>query len=234
MPDATLHEFPGQTITLSFEAPEEITDELELTRIGLDAIDAFNLWVEPLAAELSLGLVDTNIDYPVESPLPATPQWLVRRETIAEGIRIDAMLANPVVETRADLTTETLYEWIASALSQAPPEPQFRVTWRELRIGAVRVAVPAALGSRKELVLTAGNGELRVPVDRDASGAWVSGPLEQLPTEPPIALRITNTDGYFVLQISRHWSIWTSGAGATDIDESVQNLTQRGWSLGDD
>jgi hypothetical protein len=229
MADATLHEFPGQTVSLAFEAPEDVTDELELVRLGLEAIDAFILWVEPLSAELSIGLLDVAANYPVEDPLPKRPQWMLCRDHLPPGVRVEAMLADPIVETRGALTTEALYAWIAAALAQDAPDG-FRTTWRELRIDAVRVALPAELAGRDELLLAAGVGTHRIPVERDAGGAWIAGPIEQLPTEPPVALRITNTNGYFELQVARHMSVWTSGPGARDVDESIASLTQRGWS----
>lgn len=220
--------FPGNTERLRRNVVGP--DFSAVTRAALDAVDILRPAWEPLSADVAVfGLTSTDV---IEADLVdiSSPHWLLVRAPVPAGVRIESMWKDPVIRETPSLARANIEAWLADALGQVSA-PAY-CEWSELRFSAGR----AWAGPREwragedELRLHTEAGTLVTPVERDAEGAWLSGPREPAFDQPPVAVRFLQQVGSLTLTITRNYGNWIDASPASDrLNERVTALHAAGW-----
>ena len=84
-------------------------------------------------------------------------------------------------------------------------------------------------GPSAELVL--GPETYAIPVEKREDGLWVSGPMRESVTSPPIKIELDNDHGIQELEITVYWSPWieTGSAEAELLRACLHELEKHGW-----
>src|SRR5882757_7249056 len=109
--------FPGHSQNLDrfIEGPNFAT----ITRAALDAIDVLRPSWEPLSAEAVLVVLDG--DDPLTASLVdvARPHRLLVKTSVNAGVRVAAVMTDPVITAADELSRRTIEAWLESALCDA-------------------------------------------------------------------------------------------------------------------
>ncbi|WP_164006809.1 hypothetical protein [Pyxidicoccus trucidator] len=236
MEDAVIHFYPGHTEHLLYTWPdqgEQPIRESRMLELALEVVDAF--WpaiLEPRVVTLDLVGVD-DWGYALHpSVTPEPPGWLLRT-VLPPGVKVSLGSSRYLEREVPALTRDVLRAWMEEALRQPPVGGADHLAWSELTFRATRVRVfePERFAGRDTLVLGSEVGPVEVPLERDARGPWVSGPVERLADQPPIRLSLSRPDGGFEVSVNPHWSLWTQegSPGKAALDAAITHLLTRGW-----
>lgn len=216
--------------------PLEVESDIQLAGLALSATEAFaGGWLEPLAWELYIACRDTETWYTDTNCVPPLAHWLLRKERVLPGVRVDTLYAAQVAETIDVLRPEAVEAWITEALRQeCPGAPGSVPAWSSLRSRAVRVKLPDELhmAGRETLGVDCYAGLIQIPLEREPGGVWVSGPLEDPGIGPPVELSLENQDGSLSIHIQGSWRLWLDdNAGREQVDAAVARVLAlgNGW-----
>ncbi len=236
MTDAAIHFYPGHGEFLQYGWPEpgdEPVPERRILEVALEVFDAFcPVILEPLVAVMDLTGVDEwgaplhpevkpeNAARLLQAPLPP---WVNLGDRFSEYSRREVPA----------LTRQVLRDWMEEASRLPPPDGAQQVAWSSLVFPAARARVfePERFAGKEVLELDSELRTLTVPVERDARGMWLSGPLERLPRQPPIELSISRPHGGLFVNVIIHWTPWSQegSPGSKAIDAALAHLVTRGW-----
>jgi len=223
-----VHHFPGKSESLSRNF--EDVNFAALTHVALDAVDILRPVWEPLSAEAKVyGLSSADM---LEAKLVelSQPHWLLVRAPIPAGVRIASVWKDPVVRETPSLARTDIAAWLADALGQvnAPAHGE----WSEIRFRAGRAwaGPPGWRDGADELRLRHEGRTVVAPIEREADGAWLSGPREPAFDQPPIEVELFQEFGGLTLTITRNYGNWIDATPATQrLNERVAALRSAGW-----
>lgn len=227
-----VYPFPGRSQSLSRFV--EVPDFAAITRAVLDAVDVLHpSWV-PLSAEAVLIALD-GYDPLTQSLVDvARPHRLLVNTKLSAGVRVAAVMADPVTTDVDDLSRHVVEGWLEGALRDVAPGEGQHGEWVELAFRACRawVGPPNWRSGETNLRLRHESGSVVVPIERTPSGAWLSGPREPAFDQSPVAVQFTHDMGLITLQLTRHYGYWLepSEPAAQRFDEIVDRLRAIGWA----
>ena len=228
-----VHPFPGPRQALSRFVEGE--DNAAIMRGALDAIDVLRSAWEPLSVEAVLFGVEG--DDPLTASLVddvARPHRLLVKKSIASGVLVQEMMVDPVITTEDELSRQAIGAWLEGALRDVVAGDRQHGEWSLLyfRAGRAWVGPVGWRSGEAELRLRHEGGMVVVPIERTQSGAWLSGPRDPAFDQPPIDVRLENTEGQVTLEIIRNYSYWLESGepGARRLDELVDRLRSMGWA----
>ncbi len=230
--DARLRSFPGAEHRLQLLALEELTTEIELARLGLDAVFVFAGGLcEPLSADLALCCCDSLTGYPLSDSAPSRPFWMLRCRDLPRGVQIRPAWEDEELDVTDKLTLDAVLAWLGRAINQDCPGDQ-TVGWREVLFRAARVRLPIGKDiSGDTLPLRDGAGVIEHPVERRDDGLWVSGPIWPRTLSAPIELSLTNETGLLTFDVRCNWSVWADedAPGFPEILLALDKVRGLGW-----
>jgi hypothetical protein len=233
--DIYAYEEPRWSVRLERESEDHETEQSTAKEM-LVAVDAFAAgWLEPLALHLSIGCYDTETFHAPIDREPPAPQWFLRKAMLPTGVEPTHVYADPAIDTVPELTFQEIQTWVVHAMDQECLEPpRFIPSWRELYWQAVRVKLPdpSSFAERDILRVNCYAGAVSVPVERAATAAWISGPLDKYGFGPPVRLLAHNYDGVITIGIDVYWNLWIdASAGRTQVEAAVHHALAlgRGW-----
>lgn len=224
-----VHHFPGESQSLSRNL--ENADFAVLTRVALDAVDILRPAWEPLSAEAKVfGLSSTDV---IEADLIELPHahWLLVRASIPAAVRIASLWKDPVTRETPSLTRDNIETWLSDALGQASAPAHGE--WSEIRFRAGRAwaGPPGWRAGEEGLHLRHDGRRVVAQIERDADGAWLSGPREPAFDQPPIEVELFQEVGSLTLTITRNYGNWIDASPATErLDERLTMLRAAGWA----
>lgn len=120
--------------------------------------------------------------------------------------------------------------WLADALGQvsAPAHGE----WGELRFSAGRAwaGPPGWRAGEDQLYLRHEAGMVIAPIERDANGAWLSGPRAPAFDQPPVHVWFLQQAGGVTLTITRNYGHWIDPSPARErLNERLDALRTAGW-----
>jgi len=223
--------FPGRTQCLSRVV--EGSDIAAVTRAALDAIDVLRSAWEPLSAEAILFGVEGDNPWTALPVDVARPHRLLVKASVDTGVLVNAVMIDPVITTKDELSRRAIEVWLESALCDVVAGDGQHGEWSQLRFDASRAWVgPAGWRSDEaELRLRYEAGTVVAPIERAPSGAWLSGPRDPASDQPPISVRLTNQEGLVTLRLTRNYGYWLepSEPASQRLDEVVDRLRAMGW-----
>ena len=224
-------ENPGRSVRLrrSYAADFTRPDEIIAPVVDGNLILAEALF-DPLVLDAHLEPVD---EFGYHGGLPPLPEW--RLEVARPDVAVRPTWQVPDTRVVAPaIDRAVLADFVGRAASQ-PAEPGETIAPVALWVVAVRARLPAPWSDRGDQVRVAyqGGGVAEVAIERDARGAWVSGPTGALAASPIATYgRVQGTVAE--LTIDAHWSPWyeEGAAGTAAIDRAVAALEAQGWQRG--
>lgn len=240
MGDCFLHDFPGREIGLSLLSPEEQKEDLQWAANVMDVLDELRTVIQPLSADMMVGCRDRNLSLLDRSVKPPVPHWFIRSSSLPTGVIVKPGLINARVSQAPELSEKTLMDWIQEALQQECPYAKtHQICWHHLYIDATRarIADEVPFANRQSFVLDTDRGKFEFPLERRNDGLWVYGPIDELFTEPPFNLSVTNEEATGALSIHMllHWSLWTQpdSANYAALRQALLQIVAKGWELVD-
>ena len=227
-----VYPFPGRTQRL--RRLDTNPDRSTATRASLNAIDILRSAWEPLSAEVILFAVDG--DDPLNASLVdvARPHRLLVKTSVGAGVRIDAVMSEPVITTTDELSQQAIETWLVGALHDVATSERQHCDWAELYFSACRAWVgPVGWRSGEaELRLQHDTGTVVVPIERTFSGAWLSGPRDPAFDQPPLQVQIRHEEGALTLRLTHHYGFWGDPhePAAQRLDEIIHRLRAIGWA----
>lgn len=225
-----VYRFPG--CGQSLERFIDAADGAAVTRAALDALDVLRPAWEPLSAEAVLFALDGHDPLTASVVDVARPHRLLVRAPVPAGVRIAAVMIDPVTTEVSDLSRPAIERWLGDALHDVVP-PGGHGEWERLTFDACRawVGPPGWRSGEAELRLHHEAGTVVVPIECAQSGAWLSGPREPAFDQPPLDVEFTQRMGLVTLRLTRHYSYWIepSEPAAQRLDELVDRLRAMGW-----
>ncbi len=233
--DAILRKYPGVSSSFERFAPDEMTDELEILDLALDALEELSTdRFEPLGVELSVACLDIETDYPTYQVQPKIPGWYLESEGQPQHVAVEEMLNDFEKRTVGHIDNITIRRMAADALQQQPPSKGLGITWIELAVRAIRMKLPdtQSFADRDAFILDINGFPYKIPLERNEKGVWISGPIQYYETEPPILVRIQHEVGVLQLQVGMHWSYWANPGqpGRDSLEAGFRTLIESGWS----
>ncbi len=223
--------FPGPVQSL--HQVVETADVATITRVALDAIDVLRAMWEPLSAEAVLVALDG--DDPMTAALVdvARPHRLLVRSSVSQGVLLAAVMVDPIVDEVPELSRNALASWLADALRDVAQGAGQHGEWTELSFHASRAWVGPGdwRPGEEELRLRHEAGTVVAPIERTASGSWLSGPRDPAFDQPPLDVRITHEMGLVTIKLTRNYGYWVDAGepAAARYDEVVGQLRGMGW-----
>lgn len=238
MSDCFLHDFPGREIGLSLLSPQEQKEDIQWAANVMDVLDELGTVIQPLSANMIVGCRDRNLWLLDRSVKPPVPHWFIHTSPLPTGVIVKPGLANARVSQASELSRKTLIDWIYEALQQeCPCATTHQICWHELYINATRarIADEAPFANRQSFVLHSYRGKFKFPLERRNDELWVYGPIEELFTEPPFNLSISNEEGAIDIKILVHWSLWTQpdSLDYAALHQALSRIVSKGWELTD-
>jgi hypothetical protein len=237
MRDIFIHPFPGRQIRLERLASVEVLSPVELAKLALSdffllASDLF----QPLSLDLEFTYCEPGSGYPLNTPTPLRPFWLLYCRDLSSEIDINPAWEDEELVMTEDLLPDTILDWISTVIEQQRDEAvDFLVSWREMLFSANRVRLPVAADQclEKNLHIRADLSTLEYPIERRNNMLWVSGPLMRKTLTAPISAKLTNDAGFFTLDLWLHWSLWADelGEGNQQVKHAINKLIDREWNL---
>jgi hypothetical protein len=231
------HTFPGETIKLVKDPPEE--DDFQLAADAIASIQEFDSFIQPLIADLIVRYRDGDW-LPVDKIKPPLPHWHLRTSSIPAGVSAMSEITNPEpqISEKPHLSGEVMFDWIQMALNQECPNSEMsKITWSEISIESTQARIldldKEKIEPEQFLSLNSDIGYLNLPIESRANGFWISGPPSQLPGEPPFTFRLTQQYGGLSLSIHLHYSLWTAenSPGNKAMKSAILRLINRGWEI---
>jgi hypothetical protein len=223
--------FPGSSMRLCRFVEEAAISAV--TRVVLDAIDVLRSSWEPLSAEVILYAVDGSDPMTRSLVKVEQPHRLLVKASIDEGIRVDSVMIDPVVSTEDELSRRAIESWLDGTLRGAIAGDGQHGEWREIffRACSAWVGPTGWRSGETEVRLRHEARTVVIPIKRDPSGAWLSGPRQPAFDQAPIDVRITNEDGFVTLQLTRHYGYWLEQGepAAQRFGETIARLRAMGW-----
>jgi hypothetical protein len=186
--------------------------------------------MRPLSVTLHMAARSRELPYiELAIQVPATT-WHLRELDIPGHVPVAARIQGRGHREQAvgELTLEELSLWIASAHDQQLPDGYVPVLYGlEMHYMRARVIdLPDRLAT-----LRYGPEQYTVPVERRADGLWVSGPIRDTMTNPPIKLNVENNDSQLLLDICAGWSPWIEARSpeAALLQSCLHDLVSHGW-----
>ena len=127
-----------------------------------------------------------------------------------------------------ELTLQALADWLTRAHAQQLPEGSVPLL-SHLETHSARARILEDQGPSAELVW--GPETYAVPVEKREDGLWVSGPMRESVTSPPIKIELYNDHGVQELEITVYWSPWIEAgfAEAELLRTYLHELEKQGW-----
>jgi hypothetical protein len=238
MSDCFLHDYPGREIGLSLLSPEEQKEDIQWAGNVMDMLDELRTVIQPLSVDMMVGCRDRNLWLLDRYVKPPVPHWFIQASPLPTGVIVTPELANTRVSQASELSRKTLMDWIQEALQQeCPCAKTHQICWHRLYIAATRarIADEVPFANRQSFVLDSDRGKFKFPLERRNDGLWVYGPIEELFTEPPFNLSITNEEGALTIHMLLHWSLWTQpdSASYAALHQALSQIVAKGWELTD-
>jgi hypothetical protein len=225
-----VYPFPGRSQSLRRNI--EATDNAAVTCAALDALDVLRPAWEPLSAEATLFALDGRDPLTASVVDVARPHRLLVRTLVPAGVRIAAVMIDPVTTEVPDLSRPAIERWLENAAKDVAP-PGGRCEWDEITFNACRAWVgPSGWRSGEvEFRLHHEAGTVAVPIERAPSGTWLSGPRAPAFDQPPIDVQVTHQMGLVTLTLTRHYGYWIEPRefAAQQLEELVDQLHAMGW-----
>lgn len=227
---------PCLSIRLEYMAGEGEGQDT-LAEQAIAAIDVVTAgWLAPLAWEMYVGCLDTELMHAAVACELPQPYWLLCRERVPPGIDVDPVYDKHMVATETELSPDRLRPWITQALAQTCGHaPRFVPYWDSFHTLAMRARLPEAVSSPRQetLRMECYAGTIIMPIDRIDGQGWVSGPPEQHFIGPPLKLTASNMHGMYInLDLAIYWDLWTRDpAGRAQVEAAVERVLAlgRGW-----
>ena len=221
-------ENPGRSWRLRREYAADLTRPEEIIAPILDGNLALaEQLFDPLAIDAHLEPVD---EYGYHAGLPPRPEWRLDVARPDVHVRPSWQIAETRVVVPA-IDRAAVADFVRRASNQ-PAEEGDTVAPVALWVVAVRARLPAPWSEAGDQVVVRyqGGGVQPVAVERDARGAWVSGPTGSL-FAAPIATYGRVQGAEALLTIDAHWSPWyeEGAAGTGAIEKAVAALEAEGW-----
>src|SRR5262249_40064627 len=167
-----------------------------VTRVAMDAVDVLRSAWEPLSAEAVLFALDGPDPLTASTVDVARPHRLLVRAAVPPGVRIAAVMVDPVTSEAPELSRRIIERWLEGALLDVTPTGG-RGEWDQLsfRAGRAWIGPPDWRSGEDELHLRHEGRKMVVPIERAPSGTWLSGPREPAFDQPPLDVQFTNEMG---------------------------------------
>jgi hypothetical protein len=228
--DGHVVKFPGDAY--DFCKPISDTDPTGVTTV-LNAVDALREDWEPLTAEV---IVECPMGEPPRSRRLTKPHWFISKTAIPSGVIVASAMNDSVRSSADTLSRRALEPWVHEAIATSHAECSGKAELRQLRFDATRAHVgpPDWRGDRSVVQLRTDAGTLHVPLERDASGTWISGPRDPAFDQAAIGLHIQQEWGLLTVSIIVNYSFWLDEhePAAAFLAKSIARLQELGWEPG--
>jgi hypothetical protein len=225
--DGYVLKYPGES--LGYRRWTSNDDPTGLTAI-VDAVDVFREGWEPLAAE---SLIDWPMDEAPRGGRLAKPHWLLSRTQIAPDVLVRSVMRDPICSSTESLSRSALELWLRAAIASSQAECEGRAELRQLRINTSRARVGPSdwMPEHSIIQLRTDAGTLRVPLERDSRGTWISGPREPAFDQPPLGLQVLQERGNLTLSVVLNYSFWLDPGqpAAAWLASALPRLGNLGW-----
>jgi hypothetical protein len=225
-----VYPFPGRSQSLRRNTVA--ADVAVVTRATLDALDVLRPAWEPFSAEAVLFALDGHDPLTASVVDVARPHRLLVRAPVPAGVRIAAMMIDPLTTEVPELSRPAIERWLEDALHDVAPAGGHG-EWDQLTFHAGRawVGPPDWRSGEAELRLRHEGRTVVAPIERTPSGSWLSGPREPAFDQPPFDVRFTQVEGLVTLELTRHYGYWLEPRepAAQRLDEAVGRLRAMGW-----
>jgi hypothetical protein len=193
------------------------------------------LWpvVRPLSVTLEMAARSRELPFlELDIPLPVST-WHLRELYLPAHVDVFARVkacgsGEHSEEVVPQLMPQALAEWLARAHAQQLVEG-YVPALRALHMYYTRARLLEYQKPSAELAL--GPKTYTIPVEKREDGLWVSGPMRDTMTDPPIRMTLVNGDGRLGLEICVGWSPWieTGSAEAELLTACLHELENQGW-----
>jgi hypothetical protein len=224
--DNFIHHFPGRYVSLRWESPDEVPNEVQSLAAALNAIEALRIVVQPLAVDFEV-VSGNHAEIADGQSFHSQLRVANSNSTVAPG----PLYEKTVVTDVAAIDRLQLEQWTKAALASANDTAERQ--WTELRIRATCARLSDSWEDGPNLMLLTEAGLTEVPVDVRNGVAWVCGPVAAAPDEPPIDFGFFHDSGVVTLKAHLHWSAWTEidREGRAAFDQALDHLEQLDWAI---
>ncbi|WP_299464725.1 hypothetical protein [uncultured Microscilla sp.] len=230
------YDFPGRQICLEYTLPTTMQSLEEVTNIGLGAIEMVTKNnFEFFCADITLGLFDRELWYPVEDLSEAFDTWMLKTSHIPEQIICKPFYTRQQLKEIDCLNTAEIFNAIHYIIQKTPNAPSENacVFWQDISFRSLRALLPY-WPSTHPLRLQVGSKVFEYPTETTSKGTFVNAPMDAYILQSPIQLTLEN-DGGNSLSLNIHllWSYWTEEQmpGVKLIQHAVNTLHNNGWQL---
>jgi hypothetical protein len=214
-----VHEFPGPAFRFTREIA--VAEPRQVAAAVAAAFDALASVMVPLTIELELDSFDPELGIRrYDATIPHHRRALAARSLPA------AVVVRPAAEsvTTIDaLTPSHIEAWLAEQLTS---DGNHCIGIAEL----ITTVTEARARACAAPVLRTRSGDTGVPARAaDGDAAWLTGPIAQTPSQPPLRLTIHHDLNELELTLGVEWSWWSEGPGRADLDAAMRDVSARGW-----
>jgi hypothetical protein len=186
--------------------------------------------VRPLSVSLQMAARSRELPY-IEPDIPVPfSTWHIREVEVPAHVAVAARAeaAGHREEAVPKLTPQELSRWVANAHAQ-PLEDGYVPVLYSLEMYYTRARLLEDADSYAAVAY--GPERYTVPIERRPDGLWVSGPIRDTMTNPPIHISVENNDGRLTLMLCAGWSPWVErgSAEAALLRRCLDEIGRQGW-----
>ncbi|EAY29017.1 hypothetical protein [Microscilla marina] len=230
------YDFPGKQISMEYVLPTTMQSLEEVTNIGLDAIETVTKNnFEFFCADITLGLFDHELWYPVEDLPEEFATWMLKTSHTPEQVVCKPFYTKQQLKEVDCLSTAEVFDAIHYITQKTPnaSSEHAQVFWQDISFRSLRTLLPD-WNPNLPLMLQTGNKVFEYPTKTTNKGTFVNAPMDSYILQSPASLVLENDGGNsLTLTIYLLWSCWTEKQmpGAKLIEERVNQLKNNGWQL---
>ena len=192
--------------------------------------------MEILSASLWVTYYDIDSELTLEDNYPEQPFWMIRKEGLPENVRVNAAWEDEKIIIADKIDSLSVKEWIYSAMkANQSPKPGLELCWKQIIFSTTkcRTFLPDNFFKGDEITVEEEGRIYQHPVERVNGETWITGPLESKSLSAPIRIIVDDMSGLFTMDISLYWSFWTDkdAPGTNKVNESIQQLLEKGWTI---
>lgn len=215
--------FPGMSWRFGHSGDPD-RDHWASSGLVADVLAAFTPLLRPLSTDIILFAYRSET---LESISLRQPFWFIVDSTAEAELALAPSAEKSSHRRIGEITPDSIESEIGKAFATEELGPDAVGVWKEIRVYAAEICLPALLSDRSVLELEQPGGAFGVDVHHRKDGAWVRGAFHQ----STLPLQLTLTGQFPELRITTYWSIWApGGSGERDLNAVIEALAARGWT----
>ena len=197
----------------------------------INVFEKLSLIVQPLSLTFDMAYCSADLPFLKKHIFPPKATWHIREAILPKNIEVHARFKQEGHQeiTVKEISVPILKHYLQEAHDQV--QESYLPTLNSAEMFYTRARILTC--ESDEITLKHYSETYTLPIESRLDGYWISGPLKDVPINPPIKVEFLNNNGRLEILIAIGWSLWAdpSTQEARMLKGVLQELESCGWSI---